>query len=194
MTSGSTDVRDLAAARQGEETAEGAASTAFIYEIVEAATSRRPDGAWRSAVRCIARRGRKTCRARIQVALAAAGRITWSCTACPACGVVTGFVGSALDRSVYIPRKTKLRVFGFDDEGRQLLRSATMLLPELSAVVARARPAQDVPELLVVEATVDELDGLYTLIAQMLDETSHRRRRALLDGMLSDLCTAIDGF
>ena len=194
MTRRSTDARELAAAQSGEGTAESSARVAFLREVVEAATSRRSEGAWCSAVRCIGSRGGAPCRCRIQVALAKAGPIEWSCTACAARGVVTGFAGTELDRSSYLPRTKKLRVFGIDDEGREVLRAATMHLPALSAVVARARPVEDVPGMLLVEGTVDELDELYTMVEQMLDATRHLRRRALLEGMLSDLCTAIDGF
>jgi hypothetical protein len=189
-----TDVRHLApvgepglpvaAVRRGE----------FVREIVEAATSRRVDGSWCSAVRCIARNGRKVCGARIHVGQVEAGQIEWSCMACGEHGVITGFEGTKVDLSPHVLLKKKPRIWGFDDESRKVLREATTYIPALRAVIARARPADSVPGLLIVDATVDELDELYTLVEHLYDATRSRRRLDMLDGLRASLCSAMDGF
>jgi hypothetical protein len=108
--------------------------------------------------------------------------------------VITGFEDTELDMSAYVPRRKKLRLWGFEDEGREVLLDATTHVPSLRAIVARASPAAEVPGLLLVQATVDELDAIYTRVEQLTDATRSRRRIELLDGMRADLCTAIDGF
>ena len=60
--------------------------------------------------------------------------------------------------------------------------------------MARASPAAEVPGLLLVQATVDELDEVYTLVEQLTDATRSRRRVELLDGLRASLCTSMDGF
>jgi hypothetical protein len=109
-------------------------------------------------------------------------------------GVISGFEDTDLDLSRYVPRQKKLRLWGFDGEGREVLLEATTHLPSLRAVVARASPATDVPGLLLVQATVDELDAIYRRVEELTDATRSGRRIELLDGMRADLCTAIDGF
>ena len=47
---------------------------------------------------------------------------------------------------------------------------------------------------MLLQATVDELDEIYTLVEHLTDATRSRRRIELLDGMRMDLCTAMDGF
>jgi hypothetical protein len=64
----------------------------------------------------------------------------------------------------------------------------------LRAVVARASPAADVEGLLVLQATLQELDEIYTLVEHLTDAARSRRRVELLDGMRMDLCAVMDGF
>jgi hypothetical protein len=188
-----TDVLDILAAYAPESTV-ATPRMDLVRELVEAATSRRDKGAWSSAVRCIAKVQRRKCGAHLLVDRSEAARIAWSCAACGEGGVISGFAGTELDLSPYWPSTKKLRFWGFDDEGRTVLRSATMHLLSLRAVISRARPASEVPGLLVVEATVAELDAMYTLVEQLTDATRSRRRRDLFTGMRADLCVAIDGF
>src|SRR5258705_6430241 len=148
MTTWVTDVRELARAHEANETAAAPPPGESVRELVEAATSRRVEGAWCSAVRCIALVRRKACGARIHVRRAERGRIDWSCVACDEAGVITGFEGTTFDLSLYVPRRKKLRVWGFDDESRGVLLAATTWIPSLRAVVARARPVGTVPGLL----------------------------------------------
>ena len=190
----SNDVRDHAPTHEPKQTAEAARHAAFRHTIVEAATSRRGEGRWCSAVRCIGRVGRKACSARIHVARPEAGRIEWSCETCGEHGEVTGFLGTELDLSAYVPSNKKLRVWGFDDAEREVLLTATTHIPSLRAIVARASPAAEIEGLLIVQATIDELDEVYTLIEQLTDVTRSRRRIELLDGMRASLCSAMDGF
>jgi len=55
-------------------------------------------------------------------------------------------------------------------------------MPSLRAVISRARPAPDVPGLLVVETTVEKNDAMYTLVEQLTDATLSPRRRDLFTG------------
>lgn len=118
----------------------------------------------------------------------------WSCAACGDHGEITGFADTEHDLSAYVPRAKRLRVWAIDDQEREVLLAATTQIPELRAIVSRASPAVDVEQALVIEATVDELDALYTLVEQLTDLTRSRRRIEILDDLRRSLCTAIDGF
>jgi hypothetical protein len=59
---------------------------------------------------------------------------------------------------------------------------------------SRADAAVEIPVVLLVEATVDELDDMNRLVEQLTDATRSQRRIEQLDVMRADLCTAIDGF
>jgi hypothetical protein len=194
MSTWVTDVREFARAHEANEAAVAPSPGAIVREIVEATTSRRVEDAWCSAVRCIAVVRGKACGARIHVRRATRGRIDWSCVACGEAGVITGFEGTAFDLSRYVPRRRKLRVWGFDDESRGVLLTAATWIPSLRAVVARARPVDTVPGLLIVEATVAELDQMYTLVEDLSDVTRGRRKLERLDGLRASLSTSIDGF
>jgi hypothetical protein len=193
MATWSTDLSDcasqdasgipLAARRRGQ----------FCREVVEAATSRRAGPTWCSAVQCIARVGRKRCGRWIEVSYLPGRAVEWSCAVCGERGVITSIEGSASDLSRYVPQG-KARLWGFDEEERDVLRRATSSLPELRAILSRGTPRADVPGLLLVEATVDELDTMYSLVEALMDTRGGRRRLEILDGLLRSLCTAIDGF
>jgi hypothetical protein len=90
--------------------------------------------------------------------------------------------------------RTKKRLWGFDDGEREILVAATARLPELRAVVARAAPRAELGNLWVVEASVAELDEIYSLVEALIDATRSRRRREQLDDMRATLCTSMDGF
>jgi hypothetical protein len=193
MRAWSTDVRHLPL---GDTTGLSAAArrrVEFTREIVEAATSRRPGSAWPSAVRCIARAGRKTCRAWSEVARTKPDTIEWSCNACGEQGAITGFEHSEHDLSAYIPTK-KTRLWGVDEESRDVLYEATALIPELRAIIARATPVAEIPGFLRIDASVEELDDLYTLVEQLTDMTRSRRRIEHFDDLRRGLSSAIDGF
>lgn len=97
--------------------------------------------------------------------------------------------------SRYVPSPTKkLRVWGIDEEERRVLLEATSEMASLRAVVSRAIPHMEVKGLLIVQATVEELDDVYTLVEELTDATRSRRRIEVLDGMRASLCTAMDGF
>jgi hypothetical protein len=193
MSTWVTDVRHLPPAQPSDGATTGTRRAAFMRAIVEAATSRATEDSWCSAVRCIARVGRKECRARIHVGQPEAGRVEWSCMACGERGVIKGFEGTALDLSSYVPRK-KVGLWGFDDDSREVLLVATTHIPSLRAVVARASPAAEVEGLLILQATLDELDEMYTLVEDLSDLTRSRRRLELFDGLRADLCAVMDGF
>lgn len=90
--------------------------------------------------------------------------------------------------------RTKKRLWGFDDGEREILVAATAQIPELRAVVARGTRRAELGDLWVVEASVAELDEIYSLVEALIDGTRSRRRREQLDGMRATLCTSMDGF
>jgi hypothetical protein len=90
--------------------------------------------------------------------------------------------------------RTKKRLWGFDDGEREILVAATAQIPGLRAVVARAAQRAELGNLWVVEASVAELDEIYSLVEALSDGTRSRRRREQLDGMRATLCTSMDGF
>jgi hypothetical protein len=81
-----------------------------------------------------------------------------------------------------------------DDEERRFLLSETIDIFDLRAIVCRARPRADVPGLLLIDATVEELDEMYTLVEELTDMKTGRRQRDLLDGLRASLCNSMDGF
>lgn len=164
----------------------------FTRAVAQAATSRAAGAQWRSAVKCIGRRGSKRCRGFIDVARGDVA-VEWSCACCGESGTVTHVAGSDADLSRYVPRG-KTVLWGFDEEEREVLLVATTHIPELRAVVARSQPHVEIAGLLIVHATVAELDEMYTLVEELTDGTRSRRRRDLLDGLRGSLCTSIDGF
>jgi hypothetical protein len=54
------------------------------------------------------------------------------------------------------------RLWGFDDDERAMLVAATAEIPTLRAVVGRAERRAEFRNLWVVEASVGELDEMYT--------------------------------
>jgi hypothetical protein len=90
--------------------------------------------------------------------------------------------------------RSKKRVWGFDDGEREILVVATTVSPAVRAVMERARRRAELGGLWVVEASVDALDELYSLVEALMDGTRSRRRREQLEGMRATLCTSIDGF
>ena len=85
-------------------------------------------------------------------------------------------------------------MWGFDDSERAVLVGATANLPELRAVVARAEPRAELGGVWLVQATMRELDDMYSLVGALMDGTRSHERLDLLEGMLASLCTSIDGF
>lgn len=168
---------------------------AFTRAVVEAATSRAVTSEpWGTAVRCIERAGPKSCSGRATVVRdRARSAIEWACPTCGVDGVIRGIVDSAHDLSAHVPRG-KTVPWGMDDEEREVLWEATRWTPSLRAVIARASPHPEMPELLMLFATVSELDEVYTMVEELTDGTRSRRRRELLDGLRASLSTSIDGF
>ena len=74
-------------------------------------------------------------------------------------------------------------LWGLHDEERRVLLGATSEVRRLRAVVARGRPKAEEPGLLLLQATVEELDEVYTLVEELTDATRSRKRLELLDGL-----------
>ena len=155
-----------------------------VRALAEAATSRPAGPAWRSSVRCIGRVGRKRCTGWIDVAYAPAAvhQVEWSCGVCGEGGAISAVAGSPSDMSIYSPRG-KTRMWGYDEEERKVLGPALAGLPHLRAIVARGTPRDDIPGLILVEATPRELDELYSLVEALTDMTRSRARIEILDGL-----------
>jgi hypothetical protein len=145
-------------------------------------------------VRCVGRVGRRACRGRVQGGRVVAGTVAWSCPSCGDHGDVTGFEGTAHDLSSFVAQGGKLRVWAIDDQERRVLLDATTRNMALRAVVSRASPALEVEQALMIQATLDELDAIYTLVEQLTDATKSRRRIQFLDDVRRGLCGAMDGF
>ena len=77
---------------------------------------------------------------------------------------------------------------------RQFLLDVTSNMPTLRAVVERARPHAEIKGLLVVHATVRELDEMYSLVEALMSGARGQRKRDLLEELLAGLCTSMDGF
>jgi hypothetical protein len=90
--------------------------------------------------------------------------------------------------------RTKKRLWGFDDAARDILATATVSIPSLRWVVARAERRAEYGNLWMVAASPAELDEMYDLVSALMDGTRSQRKLDALDGMLATLCTAIDGF
>ncbi len=89
---------------------------------------------------------------------------------------------------------SRKRLWGFDESEREVLIAATAELPSLRAVVARAERRMDLRGLWVVQASLRELDEIYSLVEALMDGTRGRRRLEQLEGMLATLCSSMDGF
>lgn len=88
------------------------------------------------------------------------------------------------------------RLWGFDDEQREVLVVATEQIPSLRALVERAKQSTsaDLPGLWILQASVSELDEVYSLVEALMDETRSRRQLELLKSMRMTLCSSMDGF
>jgi hypothetical protein len=189
----SVDLRELPGPGANDANPVARAKAAFLREVVAAATAHREAGAFTSAVQCILRLAGRQCGARIQITTRDPAAIRWWCDVCGEQGQITGFEGSEADLSGHAVRGRK-RMWGFDDEVRKILLDATTEQPALRAVVARAAPVDTAPGLLLLEATVEELDDIYTVIEGITARTRSKRRRELLDALRFSLSTAMDGF
>jgi hypothetical protein len=188
-----TDVQHLVPESDKLAPARAKRRAAFTREVVEVATARVANEPWTSAVHCVARVGRRLCRGHIRILSATLESIEWCCADCPENGVITGYVGTPSDLSRYAPQG-KLVFWGIDDEDRQFLLTETVGIRDLHAIVCRAQPHVDVPGLLLIDATVEELDEMYTLVEELTDVMTGRRQRDVLDALRASLCNSMDGF
>ena len=189
-----TELKDFDGVESGGAPVAARRRAAFTKAVVEAATSLAVKTPWRSAVTCIARIERKTCGGWIKVSFdAKREHAVWRCTACRDRGTITGFAGGEHDLSLYRPRG-KRGVWGFGEEEHNVLVEAFEHIPEARAVIARAKPEDELDEFMLVSATVPELDFIYTLVEHLTDATGSRQRHALLDGLRASLSSSIDGF
>ncbi len=164
----------------------------FTRQVAKAASSRKVKEFWQSAILCIARVARRKREARVEVAWMSIDEVRWRCTSCKDEGVVNGVLASDADLSGYLPKKRV--IWGIDGAERELLLSAVQDIPPLKAVIMRGRPHAEISEMLLIEASIEELDNMYTLVEELTDVTRSAARRDLLDGLRASLCTSMDGF
>lgn len=162
----------------------------LLRQIVEAASARVAGRRTKTAIRCPGGALKKRCRGRLDVERADTVMITWGCADCLQHGAVVDFEGTDADLSRHAP-KGKTVLWGIDDKERLALTEATSHVPELRAVVARARPHHEIRGLLLVDATVAELNEVYTLVEELADTTHSRRRLEMLDGLRASLCNSM---
>lgn len=192
MPAWSTDVRHLAPPDDSSEPAEARQRARFTRGLVEAATSQLGSPPWRTAVRCIAKIAGKVCGSAIEVDYNGADSVAWSCT-CGERGVINGFVGTEIDLSIYVDLGPQV-TWGMDEQEYELLMLATAPLPALRGLIVRAVPHAEIKGLLIVRATIDELDELYTLVEQLEDATRSRPRLEILNGLRRSIGSSMDGF
>ena len=188
-----TDVQHLVPESDKLAPAPAKRRAALTREVAEAATARVTTEPWVTAVHCVARVNRRLCRGRIRILSATRESIEWCCSDCPENGVITGYARTPSYLSRYAPQG-KLVFWGIDDEERRFLLSETIDIFDLRAIVCRARPHADVPGLLLIDATVEELDEMYALVEELTDMRTGRRQRDVLDGLRASLCNSMDGF
>jgi hypothetical protein len=92
------------------------------------------------------------------------------------------------------PKMSEHRLWGFDEEERAVLLSATTELPDLAELVKRATPHKEIAGVWIVWATGHELDEVYSLVEALEHGVRGRKRRELLKGMRMSLCSSMDGF
>ena len=193
MPSWVTDARHLPPDDDRGAPAAARRRAAFTRALVEAATSRLGDPRWRCAVSCIARVGRRRCAAFIDVLYDGVDTVEWACSACGEQGTISGFIGDEHDLSVYVNLGSE-KLWGLGSRELAFLIEATRHLPELRSVLVRAEPRAEIPGLLIVKATLEELDDLYSLVEHLEDITRSPARLEVLEGLRAGLSTAMDGF
>lgn len=193
-----TDFRHLPPAGAPGVAVEAARRAAFVRDVVEVATAMcEVDGRWLSALRCIAERDGRVCGGRVEVgALDGAYTVEWRCTACGDDGIVTEFADGDHDLSMYVPSAYSpvLVQWRVDEPERALLWRASAQIPDVRAVIARASPLPDQPDVFVLPAYREELDEIYTLVEELSDVLRGRHDREILDGLRASLSVSMDGF
>jgi len=86
------------------------------------------------------------------------------------------------------------RLWGFDEEQREVLLGASYELPVLAGLVLRAGRHPEIAGLWMVWATGHELDEVYSIVEALEHGARGRKRRELLEGIRMSLCSSIDGF
>lgn len=84
-------------------------------------------------------------------------------------------------------------LWGFSDADRAILLEATAELPELRALIARAKQRTDLPGAWTVHASKGELYDLWEVIDELMDGLTDPRRLEQLDRLLESLDLTVDG-
>jgi hypothetical protein len=81
----------------------------------------------------------------------------------------------------------------YSDEGRRILKEATKSSPRLEMVMLVSLPVFGSSDW-VVDATVRDLDGMYSLVESLRDRARGEKRQEVLEELLAGLSAAMDGF
>ena len=141
-------------------------------------------------MRCIGGDDVKRCAAPIEVSYDGADSIAWSCAAsCGESGVITGFVGSENDLSVFVTLGPEV-IWSIEDGEHEMLRAATRSLPELRGTIVRAEPTE-MPGRVVVKATLEELEDISALLDHLLETTRGRAKLEVAGRIRQSLSIAL---
>ena len=86
------------------------------------------------------------------------------------------------------------RVWGFDDSERASWSRQPRTSRSFARSIERAERRAGFGGMWLVQATVRELDEMYSLVEALMAGTRSRKRLDVLEGMRASLCNSIDGF
>ena len=81
----------------------------------------------------------------------------------------------------------------YSDEGRRVLKEATKGSPRLEMVMLVSLPDFGSSDW-VVDATVRDLDEMYSLVESLMERARGQRQREVLEELLAGLSISMDGF
>lgn len=162
---------------------------AYLGSIVAAASVAPPSEVVDTALRCRRRPGHRPCPGYIRLRQDAGSRIVWECSACDDNGVISGWEDSAWDLShlghrLPVAEPGERRVELTADE-YQALRTIWVLDPAQEWILAGAR--RSAGGVVVLMATVDELEDLAEWVAAEVNDMRAGRRKRLLDRALEQI-------
>lgn len=165
----------------------------FTTSIIQAATSRLTKDQWPCAARCVARISRSPCRACVYVQQKSHDDIHWTCPSCGRTGTITGYAKGIFDYCEYAHGDKGEHQWGFDWDVRQYCLKITDWSPPLYSVIWRGCYYEE-NDFFGLNATLEELDALYTIAEHERYRVRSPRQEALVNTVLQSLCTGMDGF
>jgi hypothetical protein len=186
-----TDLGDLPPA-DADASVAARRRAAFTRAVVEAATATCSRAWWRSAVACVGRRGRKLCRAYVEV------RVTrdldaaqWTCASCGDRGMVTGWIDTAHDFVSFPPEGGDTRALALDEAAYGTLLTLADGQPDERSILVRATPVDD-GAALALTASAGELQDLLLLVDEGMATARQRSELVRLDRIRAEVRAAMD--